>query len=75
MNCSNRGTRASKLISYDAVCRVSALGIDSNIFASNYQKPKAWTHGDHIGVAMVSFSAAPPITSSQMQLLPCLFRV
>jgi hypothetical protein len=32
---------------------VSALGIDSNIFASNYQKPKAWTHGDHIGVAMV----------------------
>ncbi len=32
---------------------VSAFGIDSNIFASNYQKPKAWSHDDHIAVAMV----------------------
>jgi len=36
------------------VCRVSAFGIDSNVFASNYQKPQAWTSNDHIGVAMVS---------------------
>jgi hypothetical protein len=35
------------------VCRVSAFGIDSNIFASNYQAPKPWSHGDHIAVAMV----------------------
>ena len=52
-----------KLISDDAVCRVSALGIDSNIFASNYHKPKAWTHaGDHTAVATVSFSAVPTLS-------------
>lgn len=32
---------------------VSAFGIDSNIYASNYQAPKTWSHGDHIAVAMV----------------------
>jgi len=47
---------------------VSAFGIDSNVFASNYQKPQAWTSNDHIGVAMVHYdgpsAAAGPSAAS-----------
>ena len=42
---------------------VSAFGIDSNIYASNYQAPKAWTHGDHIEVAMVHADGKEPAQS------------